>query len=105
STTVGGAIGLAVRRLGPALLAFLLFLFPVAMLLTPLFMQMMQNPSEPPPAPSLAFMVLSVLAFVVGVRVLAMVIPAAAAVLIFFVLLGGALVYLDIARPMQNPFQ
>ncbi|MEX2587700.1 MAG: site-2 protease family protein [Actinomycetota bacterium] len=33
------------------------------------------------------------------------VIPAAAAVLVFFVLLGGALVYLDIARPMQNPFQ
>lgn len=78
-TTVGGAIRLAVGRLGMAILAFLLFFVPLGLLMVPVLFPVLANRSQPPPGASLAFVVLLVIAFALGVRLLTMVIPAAAA--------------------------
>lgn len=78
-TTLGAVMRLALQRSVAALLAFLLFMIPAALLVGPFLLQVIRNPQQPPPGPSLAFLVLSIVAFVVGVRLLILVIPAAAA--------------------------
>jgi hypothetical protein len=79
STSVGDAIGHGLRRLLPAVAALMLFVLPVSVALTPFLLRVMQSPTAPPPGAALAMLVIVIAGFVLGVRLMLLVLPVAAA--------------------------
>lgn len=77
--TVGEAIGHAMRRIMPLAAAFLIFLIPVVLLLTPFLPAVMASPDNPPPGPLLASLAITLAAFILGVRLALPLVPIAAA--------------------------
>jgi hypothetical protein len=75
-SSVGEAISHALRRTPAVAVAFILFFLPVAVLLSPFLPAVLQSPESPPSGPLLAATAVLVLAFVMGVRLLMLVIPA-----------------------------
>jgi hypothetical protein len=78
-TTVQDALRRSVTRTPAVAAAFLIVLLPAALLMAPFLMQMLENPANPPPGASLAVFAIGVVTIIVSVRLLALVIPAAAA--------------------------
>ncbi len=77
--TVGESIRHAVGRILPLIAAFLIFVVPVALMLTPFLPQVMAAPENPPPGALLASFAIVLAAFIVGVRLALLLVPIAAA--------------------------
>ncbi len=78
SAMLSSALAESARRALAAAGAFLLFMIPVALLMAPFIPAVLANPTDPPPAATVAFLLIFLVAFALGVRLLSMVIPAAA---------------------------
>lgn len=78
STSVGDAIRHGLARLAPALGALLMFVMPISLLVTPFLLQVLANPTAPPPGASLAVLAICIAALVLGVRLMLLVMPIAA---------------------------
>ena len=77
--TVGEAINHGLRRFLPVAGAFLLFIVPFVVLLAPFLPKVMAAPQNPPPDALLASFFILLAAFILGVRLVLMLVPAAAA--------------------------
>ena len=77
--TVGEAINHGIRRLLPVAGAFLLYIVPFVLLLAPFLPKVMASPQSPPPDALLASTVILLAAFIVGVRLVLVLVPVAAA--------------------------
>lgn len=77
--SVGEAISDGLKRLPSAAAAFILFMLPLVVLLTPFLPAVMASPQSPPPGPLLASTGLVLLGFVLGVRLVLLLVPTAAA--------------------------
>jgi hypothetical protein len=77
--SVGEAISHGFKRLLPVAGAFLLYLLPVVLLLVPFLPKVMAAPQNPPPDALLASTLILIAAFVIGVRLVLMLVPVAAA--------------------------
>lgn len=79
SIAVRDSIRHALRRTPAAVGAFLLFALPVVLLLVPFLQPVLASPQNPPPGPMLAVTAVMILTFVLGVRLVLLLVPAAAA--------------------------
>ena len=77
--TVGESIGHALQRILPLAAAFILFMLPVVLLLTPFLPAVMAAPENPPPGALLASSAIIIAAFIFGVRLALPLVPIAAA--------------------------
>ena len=78
SDTLGGVMQLALQRSVNALLAFVLFSLPFALLFAPLVLRAQEGSTPLPPEVSVPILVLMIAVLALGVRFLLMVIPASA---------------------------
>jgi hypothetical protein len=79
TVSVGQAIQEAVRRVPVAVAAFLLVMIPIAAALTPFVPALLNAPQSPSPVAAWGSMIVLLLGFALGVRLLATVIPQVAA--------------------------
>ncbi|HET7710152.1 MAG TPA: hypothetical protein VFK50_11595 [Sphingomicrobium sp.] len=79
AASVGEAISHGLKRLMPVVGAFLLYVVPIALVLVPFLPRVMAAPESPPPDALLASTLILAVAFVVGVRLVLLLVPVAAA--------------------------
>jgi hypothetical protein len=79
STSVGDAIRHGLARLPAAFAALLIFALPISIALTPVMLQVLKTPLAPPPGASLAMLVIIIAALVLGIRLVLLALPVAAA--------------------------
>lgn len=77
--SVGEAIIHGLKRLLPVAGAFIIFILPVVLLLVPFLPRVMAAPQNPPPDALLIATIILIAAFVIGVRLVLLLIPVAAA--------------------------
>lgn len=77
--SVGEAISHGLKRLLPVAGAFLVFILPFVLLLTPFLPRVMASPQNPPPDALLISTLVLIAAFVIGVRLVLLLVPVAAA--------------------------
>lgn len=76
---VADAIRTAARATPAAVVAFCIFFLPIILLLSPFVPAVMASPENPPMGPLLAATIIALIGFIVGVRLMLLVIPIAAA--------------------------
>lgn len=79
ATSVGDAIAQGFRHLPTVMGALIIFILPVILLLAPLLPQVLSSPENPPPGPASLVLLIFLLAFVIGARLVSMVMPVAVA--------------------------
>ncbi len=79
ATSVGDAIGQGFRHLPWVLGALIIFLLPITLLLAPFLPQVLASPENPPPGPAAMVLLIFLLAFAAGARLVSMVMPIAVA--------------------------
>ncbi len=77
--SVGSAIKEGFRRLPSALGALMIFVLPIALILTPILPPIMAAPDNPPPREAALFLLICIAAFVIGTRLLGVSLPVAVA--------------------------
>ena len=77
--SVGEAISHGLKRLLPVAGAFIIFILPAVLLLVPFLPKVMAAPQNPPPDALLISTLIIIAAFVIGVRLVLMLVPVAAA--------------------------
>jgi len=78
-TAVGEAISQALRRTPAAAAAFVLFLIPIGLLLSPFLPAILLSPDNPPSGPLMAATLIMLVAFILGVRLVLLLVPVASA--------------------------